>query len=252
MNLKDKNGAVLREEKISVDIVIPAYNEEAVLEDAVKKVVSLFSKLEKFDWHIVIASNGSLDRTREIGEALERIYPRLTFFHIPKKGRGRALKKAFSESKSSVCAYTDADLSVDINILPLLIEQAVKYKTIAMPNRLAGSARVKRPVHRVMLSKCYNLLIKALFPKTFIEDAQVGMKVIPRVILTELINYVKDDNFFFDTELSLLAERAGYKVIQLPADCCDMRRGRIKIVFCILQEFLGLVRMRIRQVLCVK
>jgi len=239
--------AIIDQKEIpTVDIIIPVYNEEQILKQAVDKLHNFLLMQKYFEWRIVIASNGSTDRTNEIGINLSRNYSRVSFFHITKKGRGRALRKAFGESKALICLYTDVDLSVDIHLLPVLIRYAVEHGAITMPNRLAPRVYMKRPLNRVLFSRIYNVLIKFLFPTTTIKDAQVGMKAIHRNILEALLKNVKNDNFFFDTELLLLAERAGYPIIQISADCCDMRAGNVRLVSCILEEFIGLIKMRIR------
>ena len=237
---------IAKAEKITVDVVIPVCNEEQLLEHTVKTLSKFLSAQEDFVWRIVIASNGSTDRTKEIGENLAQTDSRISFFHISKRGRGRALRKAFSESTAVVCVYTDVDLPVDINVLPTLVKYAIKYTAIAMPNRLAPCVHARRPLHRILFSKIYNLLIKILFPETGIKDAQVGMKAIHCSILEVFLKKVKNNNFFFDTELLLLAERGGFPIIQIPADCYDIRHGKVNLILCILEEFLGLIRMRFR------
>lgn len=233
-------------DKITVDIVLPVYNEEQLLENTVKKLFDFFTTKPDFDWSIIIASNGSTDKTKEIGENLARTYANIRFFHILETGRGRALKKAFRESKASVCVYTDIDLPIDISTLFSLIKLAAEHKTIALPNRRFPSARMIRPRHRIIFTNTYNFLIKLLFPRTNIKDAQVGMKAIHRRILEAFLEKVSNNNFFFDTELLLLTEKAGYPIIQIPADSYDIRRGKVNFFFCILEEFLGLIKMKIK------
>lgn len=231
-------------EKPAVDIIVSAYNEEQILKQAVEKLHNFLSTQKDFEWRIVVASNGSTDKTKEIGIRLSQDYPKVSFFHIPEKGRGRVLKKAFGESKALICLYTDADLSVDIRLLPVLIRYAVERRAIAMPNRLAPRVFMKRPLNRVLFSRIYNILIRFLFPATAIKDAQVGMKAIPRCVLGNILAEVKNNGFFFDTELLLTAERKGYPIIQVPADSYDMRYSKVSLIPCILEEFFGLLRMR--------
>lgn len=235
----------VQDKKITVDVIIPVYNEEQFLKQAVEKL-SKFLSMQDFEWRIVIVSNGSIDRTKEVGENLARTHPRIRFFHILKRGRGWALRKAFSESRALVCVYTDVDLAVDINVLSELVKYAIEHNAIAMPNRLDPGIHTKRPSYRILLSKIYNLLIKILFPGTVIKDAQVGMKAIPRSISEVFLKRVKNNNFFFDTELLLLTERAGHPIIQIPAQCYDMRYRKVNLILYILEQFLGLIRMKIR------
>ncbi|MBN1872235.1 MAG: glycosyltransferase [Candidatus Omnitrophica bacterium] len=238
------------DQKITVDVVIPVCNEENLLEQSVNKLIQILSGEKELDWRILIASNGSTDMTKKIGEGLAKTCPRVSFFHISKRGRGRALRKAFGESKASVCFYTDVDLAVDINTLPTLTKEAFRRQGVAMPNRLGAGTKNKRPYHRILFSRLYNVFIRILFPKTVIRDAQVGMKAVYRGIIEEFLKKTENNGFFFDTELLLMAEKAGRPIVQIPADCYDMRRGNARIVPYVLEASFGLMKMRINLFRC--
>lgn len=230
--------------RITVEVIIPVYNEEQILAHTFNTLSRFLEEQKDLDWKITIASNGSTDKTDEIAEFIANRYKGIKFFHLPQRGRGRVLRKAFGESSAEVCIYVDADLPIDINILPSLIKFSIERKAIVLPNRLDMRAFPQRPIYRTLLSRIYNLLIKVLFPYTAIKDAQVGMKVIPRCVFDDTLSEIRNNNFFFDTELLLIAERKGYPIIQIPANCYDMRYSKVNLILCIVEEFFGLLKMR--------
>lgn len=235
-------------DKITVDIVFPIYNEASILADKIRDVVLSLSSDDGLDWRIIIISNGSTDKTDEIGDSLVRKYSKVSFFSISEKGRGRALKKAFCESSSSVFVYLDIDWFVDIRVLSMMIGQAVKYNVAVIANRLALNCNMRRPKYRIILSRIYSRLVNFFFSFMKVEDTQVGIKVFPHKILELFLNKVKNNNFFFDTELLLLIKTAGFSIIQIPMDCYDMRdrMGVFGLLQYICECFCGLIRMRFK------
>src|SRR5689334_11421986 len=105
----------------SVDVVIPVYNEVKVLEDSVKRTLALFDEHPRYDWHVVVADNGSTDGTGKLAEELASRDPRVRALLLTIKGRGIALREAWTKSTADVVAYMDVDLSTDINHLPKLV-----------------------------------------------------------------------------------------------------------------------------------
>ena len=236
----------------TVEVVVPVYNEEQVLAGTIARLKGFLSQQDDFQWCIGIISNGSTDGTRDIGERLSREDERVSFVHIHERGRGGALRKKFLESRADVCIYVDADLSVDVSILPELVRSAAINRGVVIANRLDPSARAKRPRYRIFLSCAYNLLVRLFFPRSSIKDPQVGMKAFHSAFLKRFIPQVKSNNFFFDTELLLLAEYNACPIVQIPADCCDLRLGKVNFAHCILELFCGLVRVRYKRTFLLK
>ena len=89
------------ERKLSVTIVIPVYNEEVELLERIETLLGFCkTHLDSFDWEVVIADNASTDRTLEIAHTLAKKYSRVHALHLDKKGRGRAVKYAWTKSKA--------------------------------------------------------------------------------------------------------------------------------------------------------
>ena len=229
----------------SVDIVIPVYNEEVALPKCVA-MLSEFAKKElpHSDWRIVVADNGSVDSTREVAERLESENERVVLVHLTKKGRGRALFKAWGDSQADVMCYMDVDLSTRLDALPALVGSIEDGNDVVIGTRLAKASRVeKRSLKREFISRCYNLLIKFMF-RTKFSDAQCGFKAISRKVSRELVPLIRDKGWFFDTELLIIAEKNSYRIKEIPVHWVDDPDTRVKVVSTAWKDFKGLLRLR--------
>ncbi len=228
---------------VRVDIVIPVYNEEAQLTSTTESVLEFLERTSTYDWRVVIADNASTDRTPEIGRRLEED-PRVRYLRIELKGRGRALREAWTRSRADVVAYMDADLSTGLEALPLLIDALAKGgHDLAIGSRLMNGAQVSRGLKREIISRGYNLLIRLLFANRF-SDAQCGFKALTRRTADQLLPLVRDQAWFFDTELLLLAERHGFSIFEVPVRWVDDPDSRVDILSTAWEDIKGLIRVR--------
>ncbi len=204
-----------------VDIVLPVYNEAAELESSVRRLHSYLSSVFPLTWQITIVDNASTDRTAAIAQRLTDELHGVRWRHLDRKGRGHALRAAWTESAAQVVAYMDIDLSTDLDaLLPMVAPLASGHSEIAIGSRLAPGASVARGPKREFISRSYNLMVRAMFA-TQIRDMQCGFKAVRADVARELLPAVKDDEWFFDTELLLLAERNGLRVHEVPVDWVD-------------------------------
>ena len=229
----------------SVDIIIPVYNEEAALPKCVA-TLSEFARKELLysDWRIVVADNGSVDSTREVAERLASENERVVLVHLTQKGRGRALFKAWGDSEADVICYMDVDLSTRLDALPALIGAIEDGCDVAIGSRLAKASKVeKRGLKREFISRSYNMLIKLMFQTKF-SDAQCGFKAINTRVSQQLVPLVRDREWFFDTELLILAEKNGFRIREIPVHWVDDPDTRVKVVSTAWKDFKGLLRLR--------
>ncbi|GBD10695.1 Polyprenol monophosphomannose synthase [bacterium HR23] len=229
----------------TVDIVIPVYNEERDLPKCVSTLREFLGQGFPYPWRILVADNGSTDGTLAIARDLSRRYPQeVAVLHLPEKGRGRALKRAWLSSDRDVLTYMDVDLSTDLSALrPLVDAIALEGYHIAIGSRLARGARVRRSLKREVLSRGYNLLIRLLFWTPF-TDAQCGFKAISRPTAQALLPHIKDNAWFFDTELLITACKRGFRVKEVPVVWTEDPDTRVKIVRTVSQDLAGLLRLR--------
>jgi len=226
-----------------LDLVIPVYNEEAVLERSVRTVRAYLNHCFPYPARLTIADNASTDGTLTIASGLARELPGVRVIHLPDKGRGRALREVWLVSDAQVLAYLDVDLSTDLSaLLPLVAPLVSGHSHLAIGTRLGRTARVVRGPRREAISRCYNLLLRGMLAARF-SDAQCGFKAIRADAARELLPLVQDTGWFFDTELLVLAERAGLRIHEVPVDWVDDPDSRVDIVPTALADLRGVARL---------
>jgi hypothetical protein len=169
--------------------------------------------------------------------------------HLKDKGRGRALKAAWLASEADILAYMDVDLSTNLSsFLPLIAPLATGHSDLSIGSRLLKGAMVTRQWKREVISRCYNLLIKAMFGNHF-SDAQCGFKAIKPSVAQELVPQVKDGEWFFDTELLLVAEERGYRISEVAVDWIEDLDSRVDVASTAIKDIEGLLRVRAQRLL---
>lgn len=216
-------------ENIKVDIVIPVYNEEYILEKSIEILRDYLIKNFKYDWSIIIVDNASIDRTLEKASKLSKKYSDVKVIYLDKKGRGGALRRAWLESDADILSYMDVDLSTKLDAFPKLIDAiANEGYDIATGSRLIKGSKTRRSLKREVLSRGYNLIVK-LFLSTKFSDAQCGFKAISKKVAREIISKIKDNVWFFDTELLVLAEKKGFKIKDIPVEWLEDEDSRVQL-----------------------
>jgi glycosyltransferase involved in cell wall biosynthesis len=228
----------------TVDIVIPVHNEERDLVPSVRRLYAYLEDRFPFPTTITIVDNASTDATWPIAEYLASELPNVRAIHLDAKGRGRALRTAWLASQASIVAYMDVDLSTDLDaLLPLVAPLISGHSDVAIGSRLARGARVRRGPKRELISRAYNFLLHLGLGATF-TDAQCGFKAITAVAARRLIPAVEDQAWFFDTELLVLAQRAGMRIHEVPVDWVDDPDSRVDIAKTAIDDLRGILRLR--------
>jgi putative flippase GtrA len=204
-----------------LDVVIPVFNEEDDLEPCVRRLHAHLSGTFPYPFRITVADNASTDLTPAVAKALAAELPEVESFRLEQKGRGRALRTVWTASDAPVLAYMDVDLSTDLNaLLPLVAPLISGHSDLAIGSRLARSSRVVRGAKREFISRAYNLILRGSLAARF-SDAQCGFKAIRADVAQQLLPMVEDSGWFFDTEMLVLAERAGLRIHEVPVDWVD-------------------------------
>ncbi|HEY4829844.1 MAG TPA: dolichyl-phosphate beta-glucosyltransferase [Solirubrobacteraceae bacterium] len=226
-----------------VEIVIPVYNEHLALEGSVRMLHAYLSATFPFSWQITIVDNASTDGTLQVARRLMYELPEVGAMHLPAKGRGRALRIAWSASHAKVLAYMDVDLSTDLSaLLPLVAPLMSGHSDLAIGTRLHNASRVERSAKRELISRSYNRLLRLVLRARF-SDAQCGFKAIRSEAAHELLPLVADQEWFFDTELLVLAERHGMRIHEVPVDWVEDLDSRVEIIPTALADLRGVGRL---------
>ncbi len=226
-----------------VEIVVPVFNEEAALGRSIRRLHDFLTSSFPFTWRIVIADNASTDTTPALARALGRELRGVSHLRLDEKGRGRALRAAWSASRADVVTYMDVDLSTDLRaLLPLVAPLLSGHSDVAIGTRLATGSRVVRGPKRELISRSYNVILRTALRARF-TDAQCGFKAVRREALPGLLSEIRDNGWFFDTELLVLAQRRGLRIHEVPVDWVDDPDSRVAIVRTAVDDLRGVARL---------
>ncbi|MFG1783299.1 glycosyltransferase [Rhodococcus oryzae] len=227
---------------VVLDVVIPVYNEERDLERCVRRLREHLDASVPYPSRITVADNASTDSTLSVAARLAAEFDGVRVVHLDEKGRGRALSAVWGGSDAQVVAYMDVDLSTDLNaLLPLVAPLLSGHSDLAIGSRLSRSSRVVRGPKREVISRCYNLILRGALRAKF-TDAQCGFKAIRTDVARRLLPLVQDTDWFFDTELLVLAERVGLRIHEVPVDWVDDPDSSVDLVATALADLKGVVR----------
>ena len=226
-----------------LDVVVPVYNEQTDLEPCVRRLHGYLTESFPYPFQITIADNASTDATPAVAARLAAELPHVGVVRLAEKGRGRALRAVWSASPAAVLAYMDVDLSTDLAaLLPLVAPLITGHSDLAIGSRLSRGSRVVRGAKREFISRCYNLILRGTLAAKF-TDAQCGFKAIRRDVAVRLLPLVEDTGWFFDTELLVLAQRAGLRIHEVPVDWVDDPDSRVDIVATAVADLKGVWRL---------
>jgi glycosyltransferase involved in cell wall biosynthesis len=226
-----------------LDIVLPVYNEERILDHSVRTLHAYVKAHVPFATRITIVDNASRDATRMIGAELAAALDGVRYVHLPEKGRGRALRAAWMASDARVLAYMDVDLSTRLDSLTALIVPLITGGSdISIGSRLAPGALVTRSLRREVISRGYNLLLRAVL-RTRFRDAQCGFKAIRAEVARAVLPAVRDEGWFCDTEMLVVAQRSGLRIHEVPVEWVEDTDSRVSIVRTVITDLRGILRM---------
>lgn len=198
-----------------VSVVIPVYNDRVALGVAIPRSVTTLEKLGE-DFEIIIAEDGSTDGSADYVRSYSATDPRVRLLHADERlGRGTALSRAFREAHGSVVCYYDVDLATDLSHLRTLIAAIREGYDIATGSRLLPESRIVRSGGREFTSRGYNLLVRVILGSR-LHDHQCGFKGFSRERLLALLPLVKDNHWFWDTEVLVRAGHAGFRICEFP------------------------------------
>ena len=226
-----------------VEIVVPVYNEAEQLASSITALRSFLDSSFPFTTTVTVADNASTDDTWQIATELASTLEGVQAIHLDQKGRGRALRAAWSRSTAAVVAYMDVDLATGLDaLLPLVAPLLSGHSDVAIGTRLGPGAHVVRGARREMISRGYNLLLRSTLHSPC-TDAQCGFKALSREAAAEVLPLVEDDEWFFDTEVLVTAQRVGLRIHEVPVDWVDDLDSRVEVVRTAIKDLQGVWRL---------
>lgn len=210
-----------------VSIIVPVYNEEKILETA---VAGLRERLEDFDftYEIILAENGSKDRTREIGKALGERHPDVQMFSASEPNYGRALKEGILRARGEFVICDEIDLLLTDfyrTAIGLLERNECEF---VVGSKLLGESNDDRPWTRHAASMIYNGLLRVTLG--FKGTDTHGIKAFRRTALLDTVRACLVDKDVFASELVLRAERGGIRVREVPIKLREIRPPSVNLI----------------------
>jgi glycosyltransferase involved in cell wall biosynthesis len=232
------------ESPYTLDVVIPVLNEAHVLEKSVLTVRAFLTENVQHRWRVVVVDNGSTDGTDRVAHSLVERFADVAFLHLHERGRGRALRHAWTTSPADVVCYMDVDLSTELAALPKLVDGILfDGYDVGTGSRLMRESRTTRSFKRELISRTYNLMVRTVLRTTF-SDAQCGFKAVSRRAVDAIVPHIADQSWFFDTELLTLAEKWGFRILDVPVLWVEDDDSRVKIVKTAWDDIKGICRVR--------
>ena len=216
-----------------IEITIPVLDEEASIEMQVRKARAYIDEhLSEFSpiW-LVIADNGSRDQTSAIAQRLQSELENVRLIQLKERGVGRALKASWQSSSAEIVGYMDLDLATDLRHLrPALEALWTDRADVVTGSRLAKGARVHgRKIIRSITSRVFNFIVRAMFSTKF-SDGMCGFKFLKRDKLAHLMERgAVSDGWIFATEVLIVAEYTGLRVLDLPVEWTDDPSSKARI-----------------------
>jgi glycosyltransferase involved in cell wall biosynthesis len=239
--------AATRRLRVDVEVVVPVYNEATRLAERITALRRFLDESFPFRALVTVVDNASTDDTFGVASDLASTLPGVAAMHVGRKGRGYALRSAWSTSAAPVVAYMDVDLSTSLEaLLPLVAPLLSGHRDVVIGSRLAHGAHVVRGPKRELISRAYNLLLKLTLRGRF-TDAQCGFKALRREAAERLLPLVEDNEWFFDTELLVTAQRLGLRIGEVPVDWVDDPDSRVDIAATAADDLRGVWRMLVRR-----
>ena len=197
-----------------ISVVLPAFNEEAFIKEVIDRTEAQV-RASSSDYEIIVVNDGSSDNTQEIVNTVSERNPWVRQVSFERnRGKGYALKRGFWEAKGDLVVFLDSDLDIDPSQLGMLIG-GIGDADILIASKWHSESSVSMPLFRRFQSKAFNTLVRFFTDLSF-KDTQVGLKVMRRRSVEEVIERSFVDRFAFDVEFLVLSRRLGLKVVESP------------------------------------
>ncbi len=223
----------------AISAVIPVHNEAGFIDTALPRLIEALESVgEPFE--IIVAENGSTDATADIADSFAAVDDRISTIRLPDPNYGAAMRSGFLEAKGVWVVNFDIDyFSSDFLRAGLQLEDSVEV--VLASKRVAGSDDQRSALRRLG-TWGFNLVLRLAF-RSRVTDTH-GMKMIRRPVVDAIVPQIRSTEDLFDTELVIRAERAGYRIAEIPAKVEELRTARSSFVRRIPRTLMGLLRIR--------
>ena len=227
---------------MDVSLVIPAYNESAIISDTIRAVSAKLAELTD-SYEVLIVDDGSTDGMAELvgncGDPRVRLES-----YSPNHGKGRAVRVGMLAAQGDVILCTDADLAYGVDVFAVMLERFSKgdMQLVIGSRRIGPNGYQSYPPLRLLASRCFNLLVRLISGLTY--DTQCGIKGYRREAARRIFSKCTINGFSFDFEVLMRADKLGLKVEQIPVSVINFRESKVNIIKDSYRMFRDLFRIR--------
>lgn len=227
-----------------LSVIIPAYNEEERLPQSLATVLD-FLKKQTYASEIIVSDDGSRDRTVTLAAESLKGFPHQILVASQNRGKGHAVRQGMLAAQGERILFTDADLSTPIEEVTRFLSHLEKDQDIVIGSRaLPGSqVEIHQDFLRETMGKIFNLIAQLCAFKG-VHDSQCGFKCFRREAARKLFGFQKLDGFSFDVEIVYLAQKLGFRLLELPVIWRNSAQSRVQVLRDPLLMFWDVLRIR--------
>ena len=216
-----REAAAGAERSIELSVVIPAYNEAAIIGDTVARVAAYLAA--SGDHELIVVDDGSRDATASIVQACAEEHPHVRLVRNPgNRGKGYAIRNGVLHARGEYVLYTDADLVYPIEGMAPFLAALRAGADLAIGSRShAGTLFALHPRHfsyiyqRYLVGRAYIAVVNWLL-RLGVSDTQCGFKAFRGAVARDIFARLCLDDFAFDVEALYIARQRGYRLVELP------------------------------------
>ena len=236
---------------IRLSVIIPAYNEEKRLPSYLARVEEYLCSVFNGDAvEVIVVDDGSTDATASVVTSMIASGGMVRLLKLPRnRGKGYAVRTGMLAARGEIRLFTDADGATpiaELNKLMVALEAPETVTEIAVASRaLPDESRVvESRAHRKFIGNIFNMFVRCLAVKG-IRDTQCGFKLFSGHVADELFGRLRIDGFGFDVELLFLAQKLGYRAVEVPVNWTDMPGSKVNVLADSTRMFRDLMMTRI-------
>jgi len=230
--------------KTFLTLIIPAYNEKKIIESTLKKVVNFLTK-KTYSWEVIVVDDGSTDGMSAIVKKWGAKNVSLIRYE-ENRGKGGALKEGVRRAVGKYVIFSDADLSVPIETVDVLINEIKRGSQVAVGTRRAEGSEivVHQPLFREYLGRVYTFLTRVV-TNTKVSDFTCGFKGFTNDAAKKVFSKSLLNRWAYDSEILFLAKKYGYGIKEVPVEWTDRGDSRVRVGNAVVTSLIDLLKIRV-------